>query len=209
MWNVLIHNQRSYKCCKAAGSTVFLTVLSMVLVIGTIVIDRLNSIKALTGVHYSKQSDLMVFLQAYFTPLLLLVITGIITPLLIFNVDRWEEHELKSDRILNLLRKNFVYAGLNTILLPVIGCALTFSFLSSAQTFREEFILQISRASEFFLRYIIQMTLFLNVALVMGVPYYARKMKRSQKKSLAEPNMYDEIIQGKIRKHFRVTSIYR
>lgn len=121
----------------------------MVLVIGIIVVDRINSIKALTGdAPLSNESDFLMFVQSYFTPVLLLIVTAIITPLLIFKVDRWEEHELKSDRILSLLRKNFVFIGLNTILLPIIGCALAFSFLGGSDNpFNEEFTLQMSRAS--------------------------------------------------------------
>lgn len=49
------------------------------------------------------------------------------------------------------------------------------------------------------------MTFFLNVTLLLGVPYYAHKMQRSKSKPLVDPNMYDEIIQSKITKHFRVS----
>ena len=68
-------------------------------------------------------------MQAYFTPLLLLLVTGAVTPLLIFKVDRWEAHELKSSRAFTLLRKNFAFMAVNTILLPMVGCALAFSIL--------------------------------------------------------------------------------
>ena len=51
------------------------------------------------------------------------------------------------------------------------------------------------------------MTFFLNVALLLGVPYYAHKMHKSKSKQLLEPNLYDEIIQSKITKHFRVITL--
>ena len=134
VWNVLTRNTQSYKTCKSCCLTVVLVLFSVVLVIGIIIADRINSIKALTGdVPLSNESDFLRFIQSYFTPILLLVVTAIITPLLIFKVDRWEEHELKTDRVLSLLRKNFVFIGLNTILLPIIGCALAFSFLEDSE----------------------------------------------------------------------------
>ena len=39
----------------------------------------------------------------------------------------YDSHELKSLRARSILRKNFIFIGLSTIILPIIGFAITIS----------------------------------------------------------------------------------
>lgn len=138
----------------------------------------------------------------YFTPLIMFMFNQVFIPTLVNQVSYYEEYETKSQRHKNNLYKQFFYMSINTIFLPITGLATIEKFLESFthQTLTQiplQLSQRILKSSEFFLRYIIQLTFISNIIQLLDLPHYfylcfKKKVCRRKRKSSKESKLEDD-----------------
>jgi hypothetical protein len=69
----------------------------------------------------SKQTLGLVFIGAYFSPILLYIVNYLLIPIAIIKLTYLENHERKSHREFSILNKTYIHMLVSCVILPALG----------------------------------------------------------------------------------------
>ena len=110
-------------------------------------------------------------------PFIIFMFNYIFIPTLVDYISYFEEIENKSVRHQNNLFKQFFFIMINSVFIPItqsknIETFFKYFFNEKYQSFSMQLSENFLRSSEFFLRYIIQLTFLTNIMQILDIPHY-------------------------------------
>jgi Calcium-dependent channel, 7TM region, putative phosphate len=128
------------------------------------------------------------------TPLVLFAFNYVFIPTLVDFISYYEEYETKSMRHKNNLYKQWFFMLINMIFLPMLNITTIqnfFSYLTTQEleTFQVQLATRSLITSEFYLKYLIQMTFLTNIIQILDIPHY---IYMSVKRCFSKKKYYEE-----------------
>jgi hypothetical protein len=131
-----------------------------------------------------RQDYLKNLLPEYLAPLILVLFNSVIIPLLVDLVAYLQDHETHSGMQATILVLNFVFMSLNVIFIPLTNYITLRQFLTfvyqavQSNNLFESLSKDMGSMGSFFIRYMMQVALILNVVYLFDTPHFFVKTVR-------------------------------